>query len=28
MASTLLVLLALPCMYMILGDLGWIEDLA
>lgn len=27
MASTLLVLLALPCMYMILGDLGWIEDL-
>jgi multidrug efflux pump subunit AcrB len=27
MASTLLVLLALPCMYMILGDMGWIEDL-
>jgi multidrug efflux pump subunit AcrB len=25
MASTLLVLLGLPCMYMILGDLGWIE---
>ena len=25
MASTLLVLLALPCFYMILGDLGWIE---
>ncbi len=25
MASTFLVLLALPCMYMILGDLGWIE---
>ncbi len=25
LASTLLVLLALPCMYMILGDLGWIE---
>jgi len=27
MASTLLVLLALPCMYMILGDMGWIERL-
>ncbi|MDT8389949.1 MAG: efflux RND transporter permease subunit [Lentisphaeria bacterium] len=27
-ASTLLVLLALPCMYMILGDLGWIEKTA
>ncbi len=27
MASTLLVLLALPCMYMILGDFGWIERL-
>ncbi len=26
MASTLLVLLGLPCMYMILGDLGWIES--
>lgn len=25
-ASTLLVLLGLPCMYMILGDLGWIES--
>ncbi len=25
MASSLLVLLGLPCMYMILGDLGWIE---
>lgn len=25
LASTMLVLLALPCMYMILGDLGWIE---
>ncbi|MDD2598077.1 MAG: hypothetical protein PHO37_02465 [Kiritimatiellae bacterium] len=24
-ASTLLVLLLLPCLYMILGDLGWIE---
>ena len=26
MASILLVLLALPCMYMIIGDLGWIEN--
>lgn len=26
MASTILVLLGLPCMYMILGDLGWIES--
>ncbi len=25
MASTVLVLLGLPCMYMILGDFGWIE---
>jgi multidrug efflux pump subunit AcrB len=25
LASTLLVLLVLPCLYMILGDLGWIE---
>jgi len=25
MASTVLVLLVLPCMYMILGDLGWIK---
>lgn len=25
MASTILVLLVLPCFYMILGDLGWIE---
>jgi len=24
-ASTLLVLLVLPCLYMILGDLGWVE---
>lgn len=27
MASTLLVLLVLPCMYMLLADLGWTEDL-
>jgi multidrug efflux pump subunit AcrB len=27
MASTLLVLLVLPCLYMILGDLGWIEKM-
>ena len=26
MASSMLVLLGLPCMYMILGDLGWIES--
>ncbi len=26
MASTILVLVGIPCMYMILGDLGWIES--